>query len=315
MDSVVADLDAIGPFTGKASWANYPLGVIQVLREAGMEMPVGCEIAVTSTLPSGAGMSSSAAFELSTAYALAALYGYESDKAGFARIGRKAENEFVGMPCGILDQGVSAFGERNALVRIDCASETYRAEAMPADTHFWIFDSNEKHALVDSAYADRHRECHEALAILQQQHPEAKTLSDLTCEQVKAQSAELGDLLTRRALHITGENARVRAVGAALESGDLRAVGATLYASHESSRVNFENSTPALDCLVRELSQQPEVYGARLTGGGFGGAVMAFTSADFDADAAASVARAYEAQCHRKANVIHTHAGVGARLL
>ena len=315
IEPVVANLDAIRPLNGKASWANYPLGVIQALLEAGMEMPVGCEIAVTSTLPSGAGMSSSAAFELSTAYALAALYGYESDKAGFARIGRKAENEFVGMPCGILDQGVSAFGERNALVRIDCASESYRTEAMPADTHFWIFDSNEKHALVDSAYADRHRECHEALAILQQQHPDAKTLSDLTCEAVKAQSAELGELLTRRALHITGENARVRAVEASLKSGDLRAVGAALYASHESSRVNFENSTPALDCLVRELADQPEVYGARLTGGGFGGAVMAFTSADFDADAAASVAQAYEAQCGRKATVIHTHAGAGAQLL
>ncbi|NCG08988.1 MAG: galactokinase [Verrucomicrobia bacterium] len=315
MDAAEADLGNISPLTGKASWANYPLGVIKALLESGMSMPVGCEIAVTSTLPSGAGMSSSAAFELSTAYALAALYGFESDKAGFARIGRKAENEFVGMPCGILDQGVSAFGQHNALVSIDCASEVYRNEAMPKGTHFWIFDSNEKHALVDSAYADRHRECHEALALLQQQHPQAKTLSDLTCEQVKGQSAELGDLLTRRALHITGENARVRAVEAALKSGDLLAVGAALYASHESSRVNFENSTPALDALVQELAKQPEVYGARLTGGGFGGAVMAFTSADFNAEAAASVATAYQATCSREATVIHTRAGDGARLL
>ena len=315
MDLVQTDLDTLSPLRGEHAWANYPLGVIQVLRESGMEMPVGCEIAVTSTLPSGAGMSSSAAFELSTAYALAALYGFESDKAGFARIGRKAENEFVGMPCGILDQGVSAFGESNALVRIDCAEEVYRTEAMPEGTHFWIFDSNEKHALVDSAYADRHRECHEALALLQQHFPKAKTLSDLTCEQVKAQGAKLGDLLTRRALHITGENARVRAVEAALKSGDLHAVGNALYASHASSRVNFENSTPALDCLVEALRQEAEVYGARLTGGGFGGAVMAFTSAKFDAKAAASVAALYQASCGREATVIHTCAGEGARRL
>ncbi len=315
MDAAEADLGNITPLSGSASWANYPLGVIKALRDSGMGMPVGCEIAVTSTLPSGAGMSSSAAFELSTAYALAALYGFESDKAGFARIGRQAENEFVGMPCGILDQGVSAFGARNALVSIDCASEIYRTEAMPQGTHFWIFDSNEKHALVDSAYADRHRECHEALALLQKHFPEAKTLSDLSCDQVKAQAAELGDLLTRRALHITGENARVRAVEVALKSGDLSTVGVALYASHESSRVNFENSTPALDGLVEALAEQPEVYGARLTGGGFGGAVMAFTSADFDAEAAASVAASYQAKFAREATVIHTQAGEGACLL
>jgi galactokinase len=315
MDAAEADLGNITPLSGSAAWANYPLGVIKALRDSGMEMPVGCEIAVTSTLPSGAGMSSSAAFELSTAYALAALYGFESDKAGFARIGRQAENEFVGMPCGILDQGVSAFGERNALVSIDCASEIYRTEAMPQGTHFWIFDSNEKHALVDSAYADRHRECHEALALLQKHFPDAQTLSDLSCDQVKAQAAELDALLTRRALHITGENSRVRAVEAALKSGDLSAVGVALYASHESSRVNFENSTPALDGLVEALAEQPEVYGARLTGGGFGGAVMAFTSADFDAEAAASVAASYQAKFAREATVIHTRAGEGACLL
>lgn len=315
LEGVAADLENLTPLSGSASWVNYPLGVIKILRECGMSMSVGCDIAITSTLPTGAGMSSSAAFELSTAYALAALYGFKSDSAGFAGICRQAENEFVGMPCGILDQGVSAFGKKNSLVSINCASEVYRTQAMPEGTHFWIFDSNEKHALVDSAYADRHRECHQALAVLQKALPDAKTLSDLTCEQVKAHAADLGDLLTRRALHITGENARVRSVEAALEQGDLRGVGAALYASHKSSRVNFENSTAALDALVAALAQQPAVYGARLTGGGFGGAVMAFTRADFDADAAAMVAAAYQAQCSREATVIHTQAGEGAHLL
>ncbi|MGB0263966.1 MAG: galactokinase, partial [Opitutales bacterium] len=173
-DSVEVSLDALQPLEGAASWTNYPVGVTQVLLEAGMEMPVGYNIAVTSTLPSGAGMSSSAAFELATAYALAAIYGYQADKADFARIGRRAENEFVGMPCGILDQGVSAFGVRNALVRIDCETETFETDAMPEGTHFWIFNSNVKHALVDSAYADRHKECHDALAILQKTYPAAK---------------------------------------------------------------------------------------------------------------------------------------------
>lgn len=164
---VVTSLDEIKPLEGDASWTNYPMGVTKVLLDAGMQMDVGYNIAVTSTLPAGAGMSSSAAFELATAYALAALYGYETDKAGFARIGRKAENDFVGMPCGILDQGVSAFGVFNSLVSIDCATETFSTKEMPTGGHFWIFNSNKKHALVDSAYADRFKECHDALAIVQ----------------------------------------------------------------------------------------------------------------------------------------------------
>jgi galactokinase len=120
------------------------------------------------------------------------------------------------MPCGILDQGVSAFGERNALVSIDCASEIYRTEAMPQGTHFWIFDSNEKHALVDSAYADRHRECHEALALLQKHFPDAKPSPISVAIRSKRKPLNSDALLTRRALHITGENSRVRAVEAAL---------------------------------------------------------------------------------------------------
>ena len=272
-------------------------------------------IAVTSTLPAGAGMSSSAAFELATAYALSGLYGFETDPAGFARIGKKAENEFVGMPCGILDQGVSAFGVANGLVRIDCATEVFSTESMPEGTHFWILNSNKKHALVDSAYADRNRECHEALAILQKRYPEATNLSELDEAQVRAEETALGDVLFRRNLHVVTENARVRAVESALAANDLQAVGGALCASHESSRVNFENSIPELDFLVESLKRQPHVYGTRLTGGGFGGAVMAFAGAEFSMADAEVVAAAYKETFGLDATIIHTQAGEGARLL
>lgn len=308
-------LDDLKPIKGPASWTNYPVGVTHVMRGLGMKMPVGYNIAVTSTLPAGAGMSSSAAFELATAKALAALYGFETDTVGFARIGRKAENEFVGMPCGILDQGVSAFGEADSIVLIDCATEVFRTKQMPKDTHFWILNSNKKHALVDSAYADRFQECKDALAILQKRFPEAATLSQLDEAQVRACEAELGDVLFRRALHVVTENARVGAVESALAVGDLAAVGAAISASHESSRINFENSIPELDTLVDLLKKQPYVYGARLTGGGFGGAVMAFTGAEFGAEHAAVVAAAYQAEHGLEASVIHTQAGQGAQLL
>jgi galactokinase len=312
---VELSLDDLKPLKGRDSWTNYPIGVAVVLCAAGMEMPVGFNMAVTSTLPAGAGMSSSAAFELATAYALAAIYGFTADTVGFARIGRKAENEFVGVPCGILDQGVSAFGQKNHLVRIDCATEDFSVEAMPKGTHFWVFNSNHKHSLVDSHYADRHRECQEARDILKARYPEIETLSDCSEAQVRANAAELGDVHFRRALHVVTENARVRAVEAALTAGDLEGVGAALYASHASSRVNFENSIPELDFLVDTLKQQPHVYGARLTGGGFGGAVMAFTGPDFGAAQASVVDAAFSAKFGFEPTVIHTRSGPGARLL
>ena len=300
---------------GAASWTNYPIGVTKVLADLGMTTPTGYNMAVTSTLPSGAGMSSSAAFELATAKALAALYGYETDTAGFARIGRKAENEFVGMPCGILDQGVSAFGKANHLVKIDCATETFATEPMPRGAHFWIFNSNKNHALVDSEYADRFKECHDALTQLQADYPEAKTLSEISEEQLVTSKKNLDEHLFLRASHIVGENARVRSVELALANDDLDAVGECLSQSHESSRINFENSIEELDTLVELLKLQPSVYGARLTGGGFGGAVMALTDTNFGQAQANAITSAFEAKHGLQPSIFHTRAGDGAKLL
>ncbi len=314
-DPVRIPLDSLNRLTGPGFWTNYPIGVTAVMMEQGMEVDCGYEMVVTSTLPAGAGMSSSAAFELSTAYALAALYGFESDTAGFARIGRRAENEFVGMPCGILDQGVCAFGKAEHIVRIDCEAETFSLSALPEGARFWIFNSNKKHSLVDSAYADRHRECHEALEILRKRSPEARTLSEIDEARLDAAKPALGDLLYRRARHIVGENERVRAVEAALESDDLAAVGRALLDSHESSRVHFQNSTVELDFLVDRLAAQAHVYGARLTGGGFGGAVMALTDAQFGMEHAEVIGAAYLEKFGIEASVFHTTAGDGARLL
>lgn len=313
--AVELSLDALNPISGLASWTNYPIGVAVVMRDLGMQMESGFNMAVTSTLPAGAGMSSSAAFELATAKALAALYGYETDTAGFARIGRKAENEFVGVPCGILDQGVSAFGQADQLVRIDCATEAFSTIPMPENTHFWIFNSNKKHSLVDSHYADRHKECHEARDVIQAKYPEVKTLTEADEAKVRELESELGDVRFRRALHIVTENARVRAVESALAENDIKSVGEALSASHESSRVNFENSIPELDTLVELLKQQPYVYGARLTGGGFGGAVMALTGPEFGEAQASVVAAAYTEKHQLEPTVIHTQAGDGAKLL
>jgi galactokinase len=186
---------------------------------------------------------------------------------------------------------------------------------MPKGAHFWVFNSNKKHALVDSAYADRHRECLDALAQLQAYYPEVKTLTDITLEQLEASKDNIDALLYKRASHIVGENSRVREVEIGLASEDLKIVGDALFASHESSRVNFENSVPQLDTLIELLKKQPNVYGARLTGGGFGGAVMALTDSDFGQAHADVIAAGYKAEHGIDSSIFHTQAGDGAKLL
>ncbi len=313
---VVVPLNAISPRSGAESWANYSLGIAHTLLAEGYPVTNGFQLATASTLPSGAGMSSSAALELATASALAALFGFELDRATLARIGRRTENEFVGVPCGILDQGVSAFGAEDHLVHIDCLTETFRQVPMPSGCQFWIFNSNQKHSLVESRYADRHRECGEAFALLQKTSPEAACLARIDPEIVRQQREALGDVRYRRALHITQENQRVAQAIAALEAGDLPALGRLLTASHESSRRLFENSVPALDFLVGQVIAQPGVFGARLTGGGFGGAVMALTDERFAAQqGSAAVERAFADRFEIYPTIFHCRAGAGATTL
>jgi len=309
---VSASLDALAPLSGKDAWANYALGVLKELIDHGMPTSHGFDLAVDSDLPAGAGLSSSAAFELASGYAMTGLYQYPVDRSDMARIGRRAENHFVGVPCGILDQGVSAFGEVDRLVKIDCQQETFDRIPLPRDVHFWVFNTAKKHSLVDSLYATRHGECMAALEKLQTVYPEAQCLADITGEQLASQQALLGDVLFRRASHIVGECERVREVESALAEGDLRTVGFLLGHSHNSSRDMFENSIPELDFLVDDLRMRDHVWGARLTGGGFGGAVMAVTSPKFDQAAADSVAQAYTDEFGQPASVFHTMTGPGA---
>ncbi len=314
-NGVEASLDTLTPLSGAESWANYSLGVAKVLRDEGYSIPTGFDLATKGSLPFGAGMSSSAALELATACALAGLFGFELERPTLARIGRRAENEFVGVPCGILDQGVSAFGAENHLVHIDCLTETFSQVPMPAGCQFWIFNSNKKHSLVESHYADRHRECFEAFEILKSFNPEAACLAHIDPQLVRQHQAELGEIRFRRALHITEENQRVKAAIDALASDDLPALGKLLTASHESSRTLFENSVPELDFLVEQAVALPGVHGARLTGGGFGGAVMAMTDDQFALkQGPATIEKNFAEKFSIDPTVFHCRAGAGAAI-
>jgi galactokinase len=312
---VEAHLDHLAPLTGAPSWANYPLGVAWSLAKNGCVFPSGFDLAFAADLPVGSGLSSSAAIELATAIALGALFRFRPDKATLARWCRQAENDFVGMPCGILDQGVSAFGRAGRLVMIDCRAETFSTLPLPESVHFWVFNTGKKHALLDSLYAARRRECEAAFAVLHDFYPKTECLADVPSADVLQHEADLPPAQFQRALHVTQEVERVRQTALALERGDLVAMGRLLIASHRSSRELFENSCAELDFLVEHLVHLPGVLGARLSGGGFGGAVMAVTEPRFQAADAAPVAAAYAKKFGHAPAVFDTRTGDGARVL
>lgn len=296
--------------SGAQSWVNYPLGVLAALPEFGLRAPGGFDYLAAADLPPGAGLSSSAAIELASALAFLAAVGEQPPRDVVVKAGRHAENHFVGVPCGILDQGVSGFGRKNHLVFIDCRGPRFDTVPLPAGAHFWIFNTHTKHALVEGEYAARHRECMEAARALG-----VPALVDVSPSALLAAETKLSPVAFKRARHVVEEIARVSASVEALGRGDLPRVGELLTASHRSSQRLFENSTPELDCLVDQLVATPHVYGARLTGGGFGGAVMALTAEKFGAAEANAVADAYAARFRARPDILHMQSGDGAELL
>lgn len=307
----IVERDAGRPekLAGAQGWANYPLGILAVLPEFGLRAPEGFDYYAISDVPAGAGLSSSAAIELASALAFLEAAGERVPPDTLAKIGRRAENSFVGVPCGILDQGVSAFGRKNHLVFIDCRGPSFSRVRLPSGAHFWLFNTHTKHALVDGLYSARHRECQEAAAALG-----VGLLVEAAPDRLEAARGRLAPDAYKRARHVIEEIARVDAAVTALRAGDLPAVGRLLTASHRSSQRLFENSTPELDFLVDALVASPEVRGARLTGGGFGGAVMALTSDAFDEAQARAVASAYAARFGAPPEVLHALTGDGASL-
>lgn len=275
------------PVPVPGAWTNYPMGVIKCLAEAGVEIPP-CRIEFSSNLPSGAGLSSSAALEVATATALLALAGAEMPPMDLARLCRKAENEFAGVSCGLLDQATSVCGKAGHLLHLDFRSETFSLEPLPPGHLFLIIPSGVKHALTGGEYNERRAQCFEAARILG-----VPFLRDTTTAALEEAADRMPPEVLRRARHVTGENERVAECAAALRSGDMARFGRAMTASHESSRVNFENSTPELDTLVAIATAVPGILGARLTGGGFGGAVAALAKTATASDAAKTIAERY----------------------
>jgi galactokinase len=296
--------------TGTESWVNYPLGVLASLGGASIAVPEGFDYLAASDVPAGAGLSSSAAIELSSGLAFLEASGASLERGALVALCQKAENTFVGVPCGILDQGVSGFGRVDNLVYIDCRIPRFETVPLPSGANFWIFNTHTKHALIDGLYAERHEECMEAARIIG-----VALLVDATSASLAAAETRLSRTAYKRARHVIDEVARVGKAVEALRAGDLAALGKLLLASHRSSRTWFENSTKELDFLVDLLEAERGVHGARLTGGGFGGAVMALTSNEFGREGSDRVSEAYFQKFGSKPEVLHALTDDGAALV
>jgi galactokinase len=258
------------------TWVNYPLGVYTTLKARGF--PVGpFKIAIASSIPVGAGLSSSAALEVATGLALARLFGFEIGASELAQICQLAENSFVGAKCGLLDQFSSIFGRKNHLLFIEYRTLEHETVSISdPDVALAVTMSGVSHTLVASSYNDRRRECFGAADFFRAQDPGKKTLRDVTMTDLLEAQGKLDPLFLKRAMHPVGEDERVKKGMSLLKKGDMKTFGRLLYESHESSRVNFENSCRELDILVDIARNIPGVYGSRLTGGGFGGATLTF---------------------------------------
>lgn len=292
-----------------ADWAEYLKGVAWALQEQGLSL-AGWEGVMAGDVPRGAGLSSSAAVELATARAFQVVSGFPWNPPAMARAGQRAENAWVGVNCGIMDQMISAAGEMNHALLIDCRSLETTSVPLPPETVVVILDTATRRGLVDSAYNERRSQCEAAARYFG-----VPALRDVTEERFAAEASGLDEVTMRRARHVISENERTLAAAKAMQAGDAVALGRLMDASHVSMRDDFEISGPALNTMVECARTRPGCYGARMTGGGFAGCAVALVAAD-QADAFADIVAArYEAATGLKPALYISPATEGASVI
>jgi galactokinase len=261
------------PLEPTHSWSDYPLGVAAELRRLGHTLR-GANLYIRSQVPIGAGLSSSAALEVSTGLALLQTSGIALDRVQLALLCQRAENDFAGAHCGIMDQFISCFGRANGALFLDCRSLAFEMVSLPQTWSIVLCNTNVKHSLSESGYNNRRAECEQAVALLRESLPGTQSLRDVTLPQLEQLRAKLPDVLYRRCCHVITENLRVQQTVQALAVGDFAAIKPLFLASHESLRDDYEVSCRELDVMVELALAHPGVHGARITGGGFGGCTV-----------------------------------------
>jgi galactokinase len=289
-----AEVDlAARPLRPSKNWSDYSVGVAVELENAGFHVN-GANLLIHGEVPIGAGLSSSASIEVATALALAEESGLAIDRTSLAQICQRAENEFVGMRCGIMDQFVSLHGRANHALVLDCRSFQYELVPIPESVRLVICNTGVKHKLAGGEYNSRRQECEEAVRSLKKALSEIRALRDVNMKQLEQYRGLLSEIAYKRAKHIITENERVLKGMGALRAGDLESFGRFMAESHESLHDMFEVSCAELDLMVDLANREAGVYGARMTGGGFGGSTINLVQAANAAEFAQKVGKAYQ---------------------
>lgn len=261
-------------------WPDYILGVVEQLQSMGCPTG-GFNMVFAGDIPPGAGLSSSAALECATAFALNELFGLQLDRLTMVKLSQAAENEFVGVKCGIMDQFASMFGRRDHVIRLDCQSLGYTYfPFIMADFRIVLLDSRVKHSLASSQYNIRRQQCEAGVRIVQKKYPTVRSLRDVTLEMLQELVDPVDELIYRRCSYVVEENDRLQAATEDLRLGDLTAFGGRMFGSHDGLSRKYEVSCPELDFLVDQVRGEPGVMGARMMGGGFGGCTINLVKED-----------------------------------
>jgi len=290
------DLDKPGA-PRRGSWIDYVEGTAQAMLERGFAIS-GAELLISSAIPIGGGLSSSAALEISVAFALARLAGVvEPDRIALALCGQAAENGYVGARVGIMDQFCAALAQAGSALLIDCRSLEHRAVPLEfGSRRLLICDTRVKHRLASSAYNQRREECEHGVQLIRARFPEVRSLRDVSWPQFERCTERLPDPILRRCRHVISENQRCLLTAEAVARGQLSEVGQLLSQSHRSLRDDYEVSCAELDAAVEAASAEPGVYGARMTGGGFGGCTITLLEESAIERVSAAIAQRFKRQ-------------------
>ena len=293
----------------RKNWTDYLVGVVRELRRLNAA-PAGAHVAVATTVPIGAGLSSSAALTVSAAKALSLLAGRRLTPAQIADVAYRAEHDQVGVHCGRMDQTIAAHAERGTALLFETGTGVLQRVPFPG--RIWVVETGVSHRLTGGALNQRRQECEAALAACRRRRPELAHLADLRPDELAELTRFLPSPLDGRVRHVVTETARTRAAAAALAAGDLTRLGAMLVEGHESLRTDYESTIPEADHIVG-CAVERGAYGARLTGAGWGGAVLVLAPAEREARILAEVGRDFRDRFGRAPEIWSTRAGSGVR--
>jgi galactokinase len=293
-------------------WSAYVLGVAASLRISGAEIG-GADLLVEGKVPMGAGLSSSASVEVAAGYALLESSGLSRSPVELAKICQRAENEFAGARCGIMDQMIACCGRANYALLLDCRTLGFRLLPLFADAQFVVCNSMVKHDHAAGEYNARRADCETATRILAEQMPGVRALRDVSLADLQRYAPLLPEVVYRRSRHVISENARVLAAREALERGNPESFGRLMRESHRSLQEDYEVSSTELDLLVEIASEIAGVYGSRMTGGGFGGCTISLVRSEMVEEFQSAVARGYQRATGRKPDIYTVRASDGMR--